>query len=71
MSKRGISATIGGLYVTKHSGILFVTIGAIFGVMNFVESRKGLHGAEGYSFPRVYVMRDGSRGVCHTCGYSG
>jgi hypothetical protein len=32
-----------------------VNTGAIFGVVNVVESRNGLHGGVGYNFPRVCV----------------
>lgn len=67
MPKSGIPVTIGSLDVTKFAGILFVNIGAILGLKNCVENRKGLLGGVGCNFPRVSVVRDGSTVACQTC----
>jgi len=49
----------GSRYVMKFAGMSFVNTGALLGLKNCVENRKGLHGGVGCSLPRVYVMRDG------------
>jgi hypothetical protein len=48
--------------VGKYTGILFVNIESVFGMMNFVESHKELHGGGGYRFPCVRFVQGGSRG---------